>query len=501
MSNCGSNECLDSSCDDLILVDFARRFPLIHHREQLWVDPYLTDSLANEAEMSIKRRIYNPSLTSTSFEDRMYWEMVVLPPLRLAGREAGKIQREASKAGRDANIFGPINKAVEIKSSDWCDTYNQCHAVSSSLVDDWLPRLGSDAFKSAPAIRADLKVSQGLVKEDRKLAEGWCDALEESSKNFKRDLSYMEIVDCASNVKLHHQLSAPKNEYVIPLRSRLELPYRNVPAVSLQAELQCLLPLSLLAMKQLQGGLTSSLRLILAALLPPHVFDDAAIKAIQLASENHNSCLLADEALVRTPRSLFPLLIQLEVLLVVKRCVRTGLIKDGDTILSDVDVNKFCALLENVSPEKVRTLHAYVIRVRALAKATKMPLCFKENESLLKGNAMKALTKFSDNAIKILQYIGSFHDNQINLGVDVVMDTRLDEDAPTTPRYLAGAGSGMAMFILGPLAMSPDNRKSIGCFVKDKDSVTVLRLPKHGEAGFVSFFHDNTAADDEIVFD
>ena len=52
--------------------------------------------------------------------------------------------------------------------------------------------------------------------------------------------------------------------------------------------------------------------------------------------------------------------------------------------------------------------------------------------------------------------------------------------------------------------MSPDNRKSIGCIkVKvDKDVITVLRLPKHGKAGFTSVLHENNAAaDDEMVFD
>ena len=83
-----------------------------------------------------------------------------------------------------------------------------------------------------------------------------------------------------------------------------------------------------------------------------------------------------------------------------------------------------------------------------------------------------------------------------------MMDICLDEEANGKPRDPASAGSAPAMFILGPLAMCPHNRKSIGCFVADVNGeITVLRLPKHGEAGFVSFFHDNTAADDEIVFD
>ena len=113
-----SNECFDDSRDSFIRDAFSCRLPLLHQREQIWVDPYLTDSLANEAEMSIKRRIHNTSLTSTSFEDRMYWEMVVLPPLRQCGCEAGNIQREASKAARDAKVFGPINKAAEVKRSE-----------------------------------------------------------------------------------------------------------------------------------------------------------------------------------------------------------------------------------------------------------------------------------------------------------------------------------------------------------------------------------------------
>ena len=89
----------------------------------------------------------------------MYWEMEVLPPLRQCGREAGNIQREASKAARDAKTFGPINKAAEVKRSEWCDTYAQCHAVTSSIVNDWLPRLSSDTFKCTPLIRADIKVA------------------------------------------------------------------------------------------------------------------------------------------------------------------------------------------------------------------------------------------------------------------------------------------------------------------------------------------------------
>ena len=215
--------------------------------------------------------------------------------------------------------------------------------------------------------------------------------------------------------------------------------------------------------------------------------------------------MLEDESLAKTPKSLFPLLQEAEVLLVVKRCMRTGSVNGGAFVLSDIDINKFGDLLGNISPEKVRVLHADIIRIRALAKATTLPLCFKENGSLLKGNAIRALTKFSSNAIKILGYVGSFHENQITLDtVDATMDVRLDEEAPplVPPRYPADAGSAPAMFILGPFAMSPDNRKSIGCFKVEKDVITVLRLPKHGEAGFTSVLHENNAAaDDEMVFD
>ena len=267
----------------------------------------------------------------------------------------------------------------------------------------------------------------------------------------------------------------------------------------------CKLPFSLLVMKQMQGGLTSSLRLILAALLPPNsTIDEIVINSIKSAYSAHKLSLLEDDSLAKTPESLFPLLREAEVLLVVKRCMRTGPINDEALVLKNIDINKFCDLLGHVSPEKVRVLHAYIIRIRALAKATKLPLCFKENRSLLKGNAIRALTKFSSNAIKILGYVGSFHDDQITLdAVDATMDIRLDEEAPTVPpRFPADAGSASAMFILGPFAMSPDNRKSIGCIQVEKDVITVLRLPKHGDAGFTFVLHENNAAAaDEVVFD
>jgi len=70
---------------------FDKKFPVQHQRQQHWVDPYLTDTLRNEAEFSIQRRLHDKSLTTTSMDDRMVGRRGLgsTPRKRTPGRREG----------------------------------------------------------------------------------------------------------------------------------------------------------------------------------------------------------------------------------------------------------------------------------------------------------------------------------------------------------------------------------------------------------------------------
>ena len=70
---------------------FDKKFPVLHQRQQHWVDPYLTDTLHNEAEFSIQRRLHDKSLTTTSMDDRMVGRRGLgsTPRKRTPGRREG----------------------------------------------------------------------------------------------------------------------------------------------------------------------------------------------------------------------------------------------------------------------------------------------------------------------------------------------------------------------------------------------------------------------------
>jgi hypothetical protein len=88
-----------------------------------------------------------------------------------------------------------------------------------------------------------------------------------------------------------------------------------------------------------------------------------------------------------------------------------------------------------------------------VAEATKAATYFRANGAILKGNALLALSSFSEGALRVLEYVG---------------------------------GNEHDSLVLGNFAMGRDQRRGIGCIVNGAG--VVARLPGHGMDEFVSFF-------------
>ena len=452
---------------------FDKKFPVLHQRQQHWVDPYLTDTLHNEAEFSIQRRLHDKSLTPTSMDDRMWWDIEVLAPLREKGRQVGEKERAASKVARDGALVGPANKPVSIAASDWSRTYAQCNAVCVAIVADLYPKLTDAAMDSTPRVRKDLKVAAGLVKQDRALAQTWLDELKENAGGYRRAVSLEELQTEAAKVHLAFKLK-PLTTEKIPLRHRLELPFSSVPAPSLDAEIRGALPLGLLALKVASRGyfacaaVNPPMRLLLAVLLPSRPSMAAVVKAV--AASNDNTIIGTAASVFDLVRAERPMASVSDAQFIVRFLGLTPA-----PIVADLDWVAFGALLAQVGEDKLVGLSALLMRRRQVAEATTTVPYFRASGVLLKGNALTALTAFSESALRVLEYLGGYSDDR--------RDNETGELLAGSPEWGPEAGSAGAMFILGCMAMGPAQRREVGCTVIGGK---VSPLPYHGTGGFVS---------------
>ena len=460
--------------NDPVIHDlFDKKFPVLHRRQQLWVDPYLTDTLHNEAEFSIQRRLHNKSLTTTSMDDRMWWDIEVVAPLREIGRQIGEKQRAASKAARDAATVGPANKPVPIAASDWSRSYLQCNGVCAAIVRNVFPKLTDAAMTAAPSVRKDLKEAAGLVKQDRVLAQTWLDELKENAGGYRREVSLEELKTEAAKVQLAHELK-PLITETIPLRPRLDLPFSSVPAPSMEAELRGALPLGLLALKLASSehfagaSVNPPLRLLLAVLLPSRPSMAAVVKAVAVPS---------DSTLAGAASSVFDLVRagRPKALVSDARFIVRFLGIAAAPIMADLDRVTFCALLAQVDEDQLMRLNALLLRRRRVAEATIPAPYFRANGMLLKGNVLTALTAFSESALRVLEYLGGYSEDRF--------DGETGGLLAGSPKWGPEAGSAGAMFILGCMAMGPAQRRKIGCTTVGG---IVSPLPRHGTGGFVS---------------
>jgi hypothetical protein len=62
---------MDPANDPLIHDGFADEFCILHARQQLYVDPLMTDTLSREAEFSMQRYYNNGLITIAAFVIRM----------------------------------------------------------------------------------------------------------------------------------------------------------------------------------------------------------------------------------------------------------------------------------------------------------------------------------------------------------------------------------------------------------------------------------------------
>jgi hypothetical protein len=143
--------------------------------------------------------------------------------------------------------------------------------------------------------------------------------------------------------------------------------------------------------------------------------------------------------------------------------------------MADLDRAGFDALLVQVDAGHLAGLNALLLRRRRVASATKAVPYFKASGQILKGNSLAALSVFSDNAVRVLEFLGGYEDDRRVSG----------ELLAGSIAFGLSAGSAGAMFILSAMAMGPAQRKAVGC-TDGGGGVGIGPLPRHGVGGFVS---------------
>ena len=144
-------------------------------------------------------------------------------------------------------------------------------------------------------------------------------------------------------------------------------------------------------------------------------------------------------------------------------------------IVADLDWVAFGALLAQVGEGKLVGLSALLMRRRRVAEATTTVPYFRASGAHLKGNALTALTAFSESALRVLEYLGGYSEDR--------RDNETGELLAGSPEWGPEAGSTGDIIILGCMAMGPAQRRKVGCTVIGGK---VSPLPHHGTGGFVS---------------
>lgn len=263
---------LTSSAEDQAIIrdQFDKFVPLMHQRQLHYVDPNLTDTTMLEGLFSVERRKNDKSKTSARSDEEIFWDQSVIKRLREIGRSVGDQQRNASKSRRDSKVFGPSNKISDQQYSDWCSTYAQVHAILLKTREIFLPMFTQEKMSQAPKVRS-LKVDQSYSSQDTKLAEEWATKLDADSALFHREVSCAELEEKGKKVKLTFKVD--DTAVPAPMLKRLSHRYAKAGYKILEKELQCHLPLSLLAMRALSSRSwpESPLKILLATLLPHNI--------------------------------------------------------------------------------------------------------------------------------------------------------------------------------------------------------------------------------------
>ena len=281
------NTCTVPEDDVLIHDHFADQFPILHARQQLNVDPILTDTTSREAEFSVQGRVRIKQLTSSASEERMFWDSNVLTELRKVGREFGENARATKlTSNQNTDALDPTSAAARTGVKLWCRSHGQCAAVLAKIEDKFLPMFTPDKMENAPLVRKDLKIGDGFVAKDEAIVTSWTETLVTDSEHYRRDVPLSELQRKANDLVLTFDLPSECTE-AIPLRRRLDLAYKSVRGDRLHTEFQCHLPLVLLCLRAMTKEGTwptnSLTKLIMACLLPTRL-PLSALSALDVAT-------------------------------------------------------------------------------------------------------------------------------------------------------------------------------------------------------------------------
>jgi len=156
---------MDPANDPLIHDGFADEFCILHARQQLYVDPLMTDTLSREAEFSMQRYYNNGLITIAAFVIRMWWLMYI-GQLREVGRKFWELERARSTRSQKALSSEPESGSTEYcRMKFWCRTRGQCAAVTEYIAESLFHKVAQDIMVDTPGVR-ELKVEHGFQAHD-----------------------------------------------------------------------------------------------------------------------------------------------------------------------------------------------------------------------------------------------------------------------------------------------------------------------------------------------
>ena len=268
----------------------------------------MTDTTASEADFSVQGYLRIKQLTSMSFEERMWWFTHVLGRLRKVGHEHGETSRAARRLAMSQSMDTLEPQSIQVQTDvklSWCRTHGQSAAIATTIEKEFLPMFTPDKMMDARTVRKGLKIGDGFVANDEARVVSWTEALVVDSDRYRRDVPIDELRKKSREVVLNFDMP-PECTEAIPLRRRLDLPYKRILVDQLYVEFQCHLPMFLLCLRAMSEegiwptcGLT---RLIMACLLPPRLplsalssFDVATIAEAESMEQRQETIKKATE--------------------------------------------------------------------------------------------------------------------------------------------------------------------------------------------------------------
>ena len=182
--------------DTLIHDHFPCEFPVLHARQQLYIDPIMTDTTASEADFSVQGYLRIKQLTSMSFEERMWWFTHVLGRLRKVGHEHGETSRAARRLAMSQSMDTLEPQRIQVQTDaklSWCRTHGQCAAIATTIEKEFLPMFTPDKMMDARTVRKGLKIGDGFVANDEARVVSWTEALVVDSDRYLCDVPIDEL--------------------------------------------------------------------------------------------------------------------------------------------------------------------------------------------------------------------------------------------------------------------------------------------------------------------